>query len=310
MAITVLETTDRAEAQAAHAMLVSFGLEASLEGIVDAARLGVGDVALPLKVQVTEADAARARELLEAQADQAEAVEPPRSHKKPLIALGLAFIWPSAGHFYAGRPWTGAMLLVTWLAVLATMRWSNPALGYLALVLIDAVGSVRVVNTPVASTLKQMALGALGAVVIGLIAMGPGAFERWSRARLEGELSRLQVACGERLFEVENVGDAPRVIEVKSMRAARDRQTESVTVVEPTRVELPPGARHTFALVYPEGGACAPKTLLTLEVEWLGGCRHSVRLETGAPGEAGVEAEIGCTERSSRPRLVQDADAW
>jgi hypothetical protein len=72
MPVTVFTTTDRLEGESVCAMLRSHGLEATLVGVVDPARLGVGAHILPVEVVVPDDDAARAKELISAEADAPE----------------------------------------------------------------------------------------------------------------------------------------------------------------------------------------------------------------------------------------------
>src|SRR5688572_8111965 len=110
MRVTVHTTTDRIEAHALCTMLQGEGIEAELAGVVDAARVGVGETALPIHIEVPAEDEAEARELLATPPPPVEPTEDRLRLKKPIIAMGIAMLWPGLGHVYAGRPFTGLLL--------------------------------------------------------------------------------------------------------------------------------------------------------------------------------------------------------
>lgn len=177
MRATVFASTDRIEAQAVLGLLRSGGLDAELVGVVDAARLGVGEGALPLRIEVAAEDEARAKELLAARPEPVEAEgdeAPARPRKVPLIALGVPVVWPGLGHVYAGRPVTGVVLMLAVLgSFLAAMVEDSAVLTYFVLLVLDALFGRRAVlafnEGRQVSSGRQLAAGV--AMVLGAAAL-------------------------------------------------------------------------------------------------------------------------------------------
>lgn len=199
---TVLSTTDRLEAQSVVSMLASHGVEARLSGVVDSARLGVGDTALPLNIEVPVESVARAKELLAAEPEPAEEaagdVRPNR--KRPIIAMGVPLVWPGLAHVYAGRPWTGVLLGLTVLGSMLAVRGGVNVGGvYLLLVLADAVFGVRGVHAfnrgQHRAVSGQLAAGVALSLAALIVSSGTAGL-KWVRHELvEREFARYQLSC-------------------------------------------------------------------------------------------------------------------
>ncbi|MFT3713691.1 MAG: DUF2007 domain-containing protein [Archangium sp.] len=231
MRATVFTTTDRIEAQALLALLRGAGIEAELIGVADAARVGVGEIALPLHIEVDAEDEAQARELIAAKpelepAQEEEKLRPPLSRKRPIIALGVPVVWPGLGHIYAGHPYTGVPLMLGVLAsFVGAAANSNLAAAYAVLLILDAFFARRAVLA--FNEGRHRGAGAqLGAgmamVVFAFLLTGAGpALEKWQRARERAELSTLEVTCTRSRLSITNTADSPREVEFRSLVSVR-----------------------------------------------------------------------------------------
>lgn len=266
---TILSTTDRLEAQSVVSMLAAHGIEARLEGVVDSARLGIGDTALPLKVEVPNESVARAKELLAAAPDLQADDEPAEraNRKRPIIAMGVPFVWPGLAHVYAGLPWTGVVLGLTVLASFLAARSVNVGGVYMLLVLADAVFGVRAVRAfnrgQHRSTAGQVAMG-LGLSLAALALSSGIAAVSWVRHELaEREFGRYQLSCTAASLIIVNDGSEPRDLELKQVAVIATYglfNQESVSATFPTAVlHLAPGARAEVPLTVDPGFPCAPR---------------------------------------------------
>ncbi|MBL8909403.1 MAG: DUF2007 domain-containing protein [Archangium sp.] len=224
MRVTVVSTVDRDEAQVLVSMLRSAGIEAELIGVVDAARIGVGESALPLRIEVEQEDEAEARELIAAPrqpAPQEDEGPPPLSRKRPIIALGVPLVWPGLAHIYATRPFTGGALAIG--AVIAIL--SGELAGAVPLLMIfDAFFGRRAVlafNRGQHVGAGRQLLAGIPMVVIALGLVGARAFTNaLERRASERELSNVKFTCTQDDAIFTNVGDAARDLEVLSVEDA------------------------------------------------------------------------------------------
>ncbi|MBM4782010.1 MAG: DUF2007 domain-containing protein [Archangiaceae bacterium] len=265
---TVLSTTDRLEAQSVVSMLASHGIEARLSGVVDSARLGIGDTALPLNVEVPVESVARAKELLAAEPEPAEEAADVRpNRKRPIIAIGVPLVWPGLAHVYAGRPWTGAVLALALLLSLPSSRTVNAAGVYLLLVLADAVFGVRGVHAfnrgQHRPAFAQLAVG-VGLSLAALVLSSGTAGVRWVRHQLAArEFAAYRLSCSNRNLVIVNEGAEPKDLELKFVSVVAtygifDEESVSANVPE-TRLHIVPGARAEVPLTVDPTFACAPE---------------------------------------------------
>lgn len=269
--VTVYATTDRIEAHALRAMLESAGVDAELVGVVDAARIGVGETALPVRIEVPAEDEARARELLSTPPPPpAEPAEDRPRLKRPIIALGVPVVWPGLGHVYAGRPYSGLLLGLGALgSIIVAGGRSGLGAAYVFLLLADAVFARRAVQAHNAGRRQgvggQLVAGAALVVAsLGLAGSVP-LFEEYQRAQRARELARVSVSCPAGRVAATNTGDAPRDVEIASVRSVQrtpfDEQVEAVDAAGARRAVLEPGDALVLwvdpALASPAAGAGA-----------------------------------------------------
>lgn len=249
-------------------MLASHGIEARLSGVVDSARLGIGDTALPLNVEVPVESVARAKELLAAAPEpDDEPADSRPNRKRPIIAVGVPIVWPGLAHVYAGRPWTGVLLGLTVLVSMLSVRGGVNAGGvYVLLVLADAVFGVRGVHAfnrgqhrPV---FGQVAAG-VGLSLAALLLSSGAEGVRWVRHELaEREFARYQLSCTPASLVIVNDGTEPRDLELKYVSVVAtyglfDEESVGATFPEP-RLHLVPGARAEVPLTFDPEFPCAP----------------------------------------------------
>lgn len=258
----LITTTDRVEAQTVLSMLVSQGIEARLSGTVDAARLGVGDSALPISVEVPVEDLARARELLVA-LPEVSADEPAvLGRKRALIALGVPVVWPGLAHVYAGRPVTG---LVLGLAILPALLTPGGGVVWLVLLLADAVLGVRAVQAfnrgaPSASKARQLGVGLGVSVLAVLLAAGPELVKAIDRLRVQREFASYSLSCSPQRVAFTNTSSEPRTLELLHVTSvANDGSFERrFTATVPGRtVRLAAGERQEVLVEVPAASPCA-----------------------------------------------------
>lgn len=224
MRVTVATTVDRDEAHVLLALLRSGGIDAELIGVVDAARIGVGEGALPLRLEVEQEDEAAARELIaapRAPAPQEDEGPAPLARKRPIIALGVPLVWPGLAHLYASRPFTGGALAVG--AVIAILGGQLGAALPL-LMIFDAFFGRRAVlafnRGQHLSPARQLAAGvALVLVALGLVGARPALTWLEQRER-RAALSSISFTCTADEATFTNVGAEARDLEVVSVEAA------------------------------------------------------------------------------------------
>lgn len=248
MRVTVASTVDRDEAQVLVSMLRSAGIDAELIGVVDAARIGVGEGALPLRIEVEAEDEAEARELIAAPrepAPQEDEGPPPLSRKRPIIALGVPLVWPGLAHIYATRPFTGGALAIG--AVIAVL--SGELAGALpVLMILDAFFGRRAVlafnRGHHVGVGRQLAAGlAMAVVALGLVGARP-VMVALERQAARAALSSVSFTCSSRDATFTNVSDTPRDLEVVSVEEAPAVLT--LDGYEPEGLPLALGARQVL----------------------------------------------------------------
>jgi len=256
MRVTVHTTVDRGEGHALVAMLRGEGLEVELVGVVDAARIGVGETALPLRIEVAAGDEARARAILAEQ--PLGPTQPSSLRKKGLIALGVPVVWPGLGHVYAGRPCTGVTLGLAVVVAMVASGAVGPLRGvYPVLLVIDAFFAFRAVKAfnakkhqqPGTQVLVGMGFVALAFFIVGAQPM----LEALRRAADERELARVQVTCGAGQLVATNVGDESRDVELAGVSSVRVMllQEDQAVALETTgarRAVLAPGSALTLTI--------------------------------------------------------------
>lgn len=311
---TILSTTDRLEAQSVVSMLASHGIEARLSGVVDSARLGVGDTALPLNVEVPVEHGVRAKQLLAASPEpDAEPADVRPNRKRAIIAVGVPLVWPGLAHVYAGHPWTGALLGLSVLVSLLSVRSGvNVGAVYVLLVLADAFFGVRAVQAfnrgQHRSVVGQVAAGvglSLGVLIIASGSEGLG----WVRHRLaEREFARYQLSCTAASLVIVNEGSQPRDLELRQVSIVAtyglfDEDVVSATFPSST-LHLEPGARAEVPLTVDPEFACAPSPeSVVLSVDF--GRPHSCssRLSLVSEGHSGtVTCSHGLPPERMRPQ--------
>lgn len=293
-------------------MLASHGIEARLSGVVDSARLGIGDTALPLKVEVSVENVARAKELLAA-APEADG-EPPDvrpNRKRAIIAIGVPIVWPGLAHVYAGRPWTGVALGLTVLVSFFTVRAGVNVGGvYVLLVLADAffgVRAVRAFNRGQHRPVALQVLTGLGLSLGSLVLSSGSEGVSWVRHELtQREFSRYQLSCTPEAFVIVNDGAEPRDLELKQVIVVAtyglfDDEYVTASVSSPL-VRLEPGARAEVPLTLDPEFACAPppKGLVLQPNVDLRRLWCSVRLTLISQGHEGT---VSCTHHKPPARM-------
>lgn len=309
---TVLSTTDRLEAQSVVSMLASHGIEARLSGVVDSARLGIGDTALPLNVEVPVDSVARAKALLAAEPEpQDDGGDVRANRKRPIVAIGLPIVWPGLAHVYAGLPWTGVVLALALLLSLPAARSVNAAGVYLLLVVADAVFGVRGVRAfnrgQHRTTFRQLAAG-VGLSLAALVSSSGTAGVGWVRHQLTArEFAAYRLSCSSRNLVIVNEGAEPKDLELKFVSLVAtyglfDEESVSANVPE-TRLHLVPGGRAEVPLAVDPTFACAPEPPgLVLEPRFdlrrPSSCTTRLSLVSG-----GREASVRCAHDAPPERM-------
>jgi hypothetical protein len=133
------------------------GLDPHLSGAHASTIFGVGQSSMACVIDVPEADAERARELIAAY----QVPDPDDAPDKPIIkpevhlprprvpgmAPGLAAIIPGGGHLYALRSWSGVAVLLAQVGILVYLlgqgKRTAAALAVSTMFLFDAIGGFR-----------------------------------------------------------------------------------------------------------------------------------------------------------------------
>jgi len=196
--VTVHRTYDPLTAEMFGDLLRQDGIDARVLGSQTSAIFGAAQTFLQTRIDVPEADAARALELLAAilaepqlddEGDDASVDEPslrppilapevqPPPHLSAVRALGIAPLIPGGGHFVARRGIVGGAVLLAQLVAVAAMvagdarQATAGAITAVGLLLFDVVGgalAVRSFNRGArASHLRQMATAVLALFGLG-----------------------------------------------------------------------------------------------------------------------------------------------
>ncbi len=322
---TIRNTTDRVEAELWLSALEGEGVPARIEGFADAALLGVSPEILPLALQVPTADVARANEVLEALKHAPEPHEepepPPRRTLRRRLAAGLPFLIPAGGHFYARRPWTGAVLLAAWLCslVAAAGGSSTSSFGYglwVLLIVADLVGGVRAVGAYNRGVLhggaRQLAAGLAWVLTAAVIAGAAPLLHAYERRAEDTQWRPLELACSADAVRVTNRGDSARAVTVTVVRATRftstllalddpGRELAVGVTASASTAALAPGADLEARLQWEQTGACSGATLgIVTRLE--SPCELQVSIAVGPEARRLVRCELDGVARPLVPR--------
>src|SRR5262245_51134355 len=128
----VHRTHDPLEVEIAVDLLENNGIPARAFGTRNAALIGAGQHIFEQRVEVPESRVAEAAELISAMLSGSRPVdEPPPapSPRRALLAAGVVFVFPGAGHFYARRHAAGLVLALAQLAAIAAVVGDSTAAG-------------------------------------------------------------------------------------------------------------------------------------------------------------------------------------
>jgi hypothetical protein len=228
---TVHVTTDPVEGEMLAEALRGEAIDARVEH-VNSALLGAGPQLFEIRVMVADESAAQARAILDdlrhpalveelSSAPAADSEDAPAPAARDPRKAGIGFLLPGAGHFYAGRPWTGLTLEVGILSAIVVLRFradeafvSNLSFATVfAIVVADVLGAWRALravpsSAPEAagSQARQVArgVGLLGLAIGGAaVAATLAALPAWLRG---GHLADLAVSCTDRDVTISNTG--------------------------------------------------------------------------------------------------------
>ena len=177
------------------------------------ATIGSGEQICDLRIDVPIESEARVRELLSdleyigttlnergtADDDDAEPEAPAAPPRRPLLAAGVAFLFPGGGHFHARRPWTGLLvgstLVCGWISRWGS-SWRESFTGEMlfgslvALVFVDAIAGRRAamaenrgIHPGQASQFARGFVMMACAVAVGAVFATAAATPRWLEAR-------------------------------------------------------------------------------------------------------------------------------
>jgi hypothetical protein len=223
------------------------GVEVRFHPLMGAA-IGSGEQICDLRIDVPIESEARVRELLSelqyvgttrdepmAQADdEAEPDAPAVPPRRPLLAAGIAFLFPGGGHFHARRPWTGLLVGTTlvcgWISRWGS-SWRESFAGELlfgslvALVFVDAIAGRRAAmaeNRGIhPGQARQFARGFVMvacAVAVGAVFATAAATPRWLEAR---EWGRIETRCPPTSLSVTNGDPKGRLVTVSDVSIRR-----------------------------------------------------------------------------------------
>ena len=219
------------------------GIEVHFHPMIGAT-IGSGEQICDLRIDVPVESEARVRELLseleyvgttrdEALAqdgDEAEPEAPAAPPRRPLLAAGIAFLFPGGGHFHARRPWTG-LLVGTTLVCGWISRWGSSSResfagellfgSLVALVFVDAIAGRRAAmaeNRGIhPGQARQFARGFVMlacAAAVGAVFATAAATPRWLEAR---EWRRIETRCTPRSLTVTNGDSKDRLVIVSAV---------------------------------------------------------------------------------------------
>jgi hypothetical protein len=228
------------------------------------ATIGSGEQICDLRIDVPIASEARVRELLSeleyvgttlnervaVDDDDAEPEAPAAPPRRPLLAAGVAFLFPGGGHFHARRPWTGLLVGTTlvcgWISSWGS-SWRESFTGemlfgsLIALVFVDAIAGRRAamaenrgIHPGQASQFARGFVMVACAVAVGAVFATAAATPRWLEAR---EWRRIETRCTPRHLTVSNGDPKGRRVTVSALAVRTTRFSAGVTdySVEPER---------------------------------------------------------------------------
>jgi hypothetical protein len=224
------------------------------------ATIGSGQQICDLRIDVPIESEAHVRELLSeleyvgmtegGAAGQAEPEAPAVPPRRPLLAAGVAFLFPGGGHFHARRPWTGLLVGTTlvcgWISRSGS-SWRESFVGEMlfgslvALVFADAIAGRRAamaenrgIHPGQASQFARGLVMVACAVAVGAVFASAAATPRWLEAR---EWRRIETRCTPRHLTVTNGDPKGRMVTVSALAIRTTRLPGDVTdySVEPER---------------------------------------------------------------------------
>lgn len=198
---TIHRTSDPIEAEILGDLLVQHGLDARVIGTRHGALIGVAQHILALRVEVPGHQVKEACEVVDAYlaehraeatesdivrgTDEPAAAEPPRL--RPVLAAGIAPIFPGGGHFYARRPASAFVVVLGYLGALSTLvtapdrdREMSAILLFAGTLLFDLVGSqvaLRSFNRGLRASMKRQLAVALS--VLALVSLASRLLPRY-----------------------------------------------------------------------------------------------------------------------------------
>jgi hypothetical protein len=195
--VIVHRSFDPVQAELLGDILRDAGLAARVIGTRSGAAIGVGQVIMELHIEVPTSQAGQATDFLEAyfatdgqqllreageldedddDSDDEDAA--PASPRRAVLAAGVALVMPlGAGHVYARRPWTAAVLAaahVVGIRYLFSHHWVDMLTGGLIfafLVAADVVGAVRAVRAEQRGAHRSAAGQLVAGAVMALVAI-------------------------------------------------------------------------------------------------------------------------------------------
>jgi hypothetical protein len=268
--VAVHVTTDPVEGELMVEVLGDHEIDARLEQ-VNGALMGAGQQIFQTRVEVPEADAVRARQLLEDLGDLSDLEQfsepadvpadagPTELRREGRLGAGVGLIVPGAGHFRARWPWTTGVLVLGILACLVLVKLLQSDfkadLVFVALFTVpvcDALGARRLMRADVkpGTPARQIGrgLGLLGlASLIGTVVAGAAALPGWLRDRHRG----IEVACSPRDLIVRNLSDGYREVNIARVGVGASGWAYAVATQGLTKATLAPGEHLRLELRVP-----------------------------------------------------------
>jgi hypothetical protein len=258
---TIQRAMTVAEGEMLAELLRSEGIDVHFHPMVGAT-IGSGEQICDLRIDVPIESEAHVRELLSeleyvglteggaAGDNQAEPEAPAVPPRRPLVAAGVAFLFPGGGHFHARRPWTGLLVGTTlvcgWISRSGS-SWRESFVGELlfgsliALVFVDSIAGRRAamaenrgIHPGQASQFARGVLMVVCAVAVGAVFATAVATPRWLEARA---WRRIETRCTPTRLTVSNGDPRGRMVTVFTLAIRTTRWAGGATdySVEPER---------------------------------------------------------------------------
>ena len=253
---TIQRAVTVAEGEMLAELLRREGIDVNFHPMIGAT-IGSGEQICDLRIDVPIESEARVRELLseleylgttlnergaDGDDDDAEPEAPAAPPRRPLLAAGVAFLFPGGGHFHARRPWTGLLVGTTlvcgWISRWGS-SWRESFTGemlfgsLIALVFVDAIAGRRAAmaeNRGIhPGQARQFARGFVMmacAVAAGAVFATAAAAPRWLEARV---WRRIETRCTPRQLTVTNADPKGRTVAVSALAIRTTRWGGSVT---------------------------------------------------------------------------------